>query len=84
MIRSLNKLNDFHLPLLWFKNSILRDLLLLLLILFSFQVWSQKSELDLKKLWGGAHQPERMEALRSMKDGSHYTVLEKRVKLKVV
>ncbi|MGA1775582.1 MAG: S9 family peptidase [Flavobacteriaceae bacterium] len=77
MMRSLNKLNDFHLPVLLFKNSILRDLFLLPLILFSFQVWSQKSELDLKKLWGGAYEPERMEALRSMKDGSHYTVLEK-------
>jgi len=51
--------------------------ILIFLFLFSFQLMSQNPELDLKKLWDGTYQPQRMEVLRSMKDGSHYTVLEK-------
>ncbi|MDA8877037.1 S9 family peptidase [Flavobacteriaceae bacterium] len=37
---------------------------------------AQQLSLDLGELWEGNYNPERLEAIRSMKDGSHYTVLE--------
>jgi len=37
---------------------------------------AQQLSLDLRELWEGNYNPERLEAIRSMKDGSHYTVLE--------
>ena len=37
---------------------------------------AQQLSLDLGELWEGNYNPERLEAIRSLKDGSHYTVLE--------
>ncbi|MDA9588498.1 S9 family peptidase [Flavobacteriaceae bacterium] len=37
---------------------------------------AQQLSLDLGELWEGNYNPERLETIRSMKDGSHYTVLE--------
>lgn len=35
-----------------------------------------QQKITLEEIWGGAFSPERMEVLRSMKDGQHYTVLQ--------
>ncbi len=37
---------------------------------------AQQREISLEDIWGGTFRTEGMQALRSMKDGSHYTVLE--------
>ncbi|UJH66303.1 S9 family peptidase [Allomuricauda sp. SCSIO 65647] len=36
---------------------------------------AQKKQITLEEIWGGAFRTERMDVLRSMKDGDHYTVL---------
>ena len=37
---------------------------------------AQNSNLDFGKLWQGKFEPERLEMIRSMNDGEHYTVIE--------
>ena len=49
---------------------------LLFLLTFTGATQAQQLSLDLDKLWKGEYDPERLEAIRSMNDGSHYTVLE--------
>ncbi|MEO1548591.1 MAG: S9 family peptidase, partial [Bacteroidota bacterium] len=36
---------------------------------------AQKKKITLEEIWNGTFRTERMEVLRSMKDGQHYTVL---------
>ena len=49
--------------------------LLIFLINFFF-VNAQNSILDFGELWQGKFEPERLEMIRSMNDGEHYTVIE--------
>ena len=44
--------------------------------LLSGMAQEQSLSFDLGDLWKGKYEPERLEAIRSMNDGSHYTVLE--------
>ena len=44
--------------------------------LLSGMAQEQRLSFDLGDLWKGKYEPERLEAIRSMNDGSHYTVLE--------
>ena len=49
------------------------------LLIFSINfvfVNAQNSNLDFGKLWQGKFEPERLEMIRSMNDGEHYTVIE--------
>ena len=50
--------------------------LLIFLINFFF-VNAQNSILDFGELWQGKFEPERLEMIRSMNDGEHYTVIER-------
>lgn len=51
--------------------------LLLLLLTFTFLTPSiaQKKKITLEDIWGGAFRTERMDVLRSMKNGKQYTIL---------
>ena len=50
----------------------------LLIFLFNFFfINAQNSILDFGELWQGKFEPERLEVIRSMNDGEHYTVIEK-------
>ncbi|MDC1012140.1 S9 family peptidase [Flavobacteriaceae bacterium] len=49
---------------------------LLFLLTLTGATQAQQLSLELDKLWKGDYNPERLEAIRSMNDGSHYTVLE--------
>ena len=57
------------------KNSI-APLIFLLLTSF-YSVINAQQTLLLDDLWTGVYSPKRLESIRSMQDGSHYTVLEK-------
>ena len=49
------------------------------LLIFSinfFFINAQNSNLDFGELWQGKFEPERLEMIRSMNDGEHYTVIE--------
>ena len=48
---------------------------LVLLFISTTVLTAQKKQITLEEIWGGAFRTERMDALRSMKDGDHYTVL---------
>ena len=49
--------------------------LLIFLINFFF-INAQNSILDFGELWQGKFEPERLEMIRSMNDGEHYTLIE--------
>jgi len=49
--------------------------LLLFSLIFLTSLSAQKKQISLEEIWGGAFRTERMDVLRSMKDGVHYTVL---------
>ena len=48
----------------------------LLLIIISSALYSQKT-LSLDSLWSGKYDADRLESIRSMKDGESYTILKK-------
>ncbi len=50
-------------------------ILFFLAITFSGPLFSQEKEITLEEIWGGAFRTEGLEALRSMNNGRHYTVL---------
>ncbi|MCO5725703.1 S9 family peptidase [Robiginitalea marina] len=39
-------------------------------------LWAQQQKLTLEEIWGGAFSTESLQALHSMEDGKHYTVLQ--------
>ena len=47
-----------------------------LLLLFFISTTAQDKKITLEEIWGGAFRTEYMDALHSMKDGEHYTVLD--------
>ncbi len=50
-------------------------LLIVFLLIASFQLSAQEEKITLEDIWGGAFRTEGLQALRSMNDGKHYTVL---------
>jgi dipeptidyl-peptidase-4 len=57
------------------KNPI-TPLAYFLIVLLCNPVIAQEKNISLDELWSGAFSPKRLESIRSMKDGNHYTVLE--------
>ncbi len=51
-------------------------LLLLLFLSATTYVYTQQKEISLEEIWQGAFSTKGMDALRSMNDGSHYTLLD--------
>ena len=48
------------------------------LFFFTAFCFAQQPLLSLDKLWADEYTPERLKSIRSMKNGTHYTVLEER------
>lgn len=55
----------------------MKKLTILFLLVFSLTVVTnaQKSKIKLEEIWGGAFRTERLDALKSLKNGTQYTVL---------
>ena len=49
--------------------------ILVLLLIFGQVISAQQKKITLEDIWGGSFSAERLEVLRSMKDGQHYTIL---------
>ena len=62
------------------RNHNFLQLVLLCLLFVSSGILAQKKTLTLEEIWSGAFAPKRMQSLHSMKDGYHYTVLERKGK----
>lgn len=52
-----------------------RSLLLLVLCCLVNQAWAQQKKISLEEIWNGTFKTEKLDVLRSMKNGKEYTVL---------
>ena len=57
-------------------RNIITSLTYFFVVFLNYDIQAQKINISLDKLWNGEFSPKRLESIRSMKNRSHYTVLE--------
>jgi len=58
------------------KHIFIRPLQVIFLICLTLTINAQQKQITLEEIWDGSFSPKRMQVLRSMNDGLHYTVLK--------
>ena len=58
------------------KHIFIRPFQVIFLICITLTINAQQKQITLEEIWDGSFSPKKMQVLRSMNDGLHYTVLK--------